>query len=632
MSAHQAVGAIRSIVREVRGRCRTEGLRVPDSLVANVTKAAILDPSNKFDSDAELTPEDVDAIVSLAVAKVKEDTPLMDTLRLQAHMELNHISRDELREQQQEMQAEKLGTLEHVIVGADPKSREDLDGLYRKIVTSVLIRSRLGNETDITAVKETTAALESVLPAVQLASFLSLTAVEKTAQLEELSQIVTGIRLFNKSCGKGGSSIVDCPQQIVQGMTELCGALARHFRRMVTLAFDYTHQLLSAEAGAGDDGSLLTALQRNSWQASSCMAIILGDVMQVAHNMRGLLHRYNKGIAALQAAVQAKTAVSTDRVYPLFAEVSACWRGLLFERTFLLSLQSLLDGILPCCMKHGDRKPEKASKRIEAMRDDMCLQFDQDTAAAIELSRGNNPADSAQPPRPTTPTATLRPADVSPLELLLPGHTHDYASIPVQCGQMCPVLLHEKNLCFPADTSIGLLKYEGFVYGFSSTAAAISFARNPEKILQGMVEQAEHQVELVYMLGLKVVAMQEEPKGPVVKCDSGMQTELHPVAQHIDKSYRWNEWDLRRDALKLANIRKKQTHSTQTHNSNYRRENTTQVYLPKEQTTQTRKDASTSVPKPRTYIRGLRSKDTKVEVVDLTLGIGGVAIAPRPKP
>ena len=33
---------------------------------------------------------------------------------------------------------------------------------------------------------------------------------EKEVQLKELTSIVTGIRLFNRDCGKGGQGIDDC--------------------------------------------------------------------------------------------------------------------------------------------------------------------------------------------------------------------------------------------------------------------------------------------------------------------------------------------------------------------------------------------------------------------------------------
>jgi hypothetical protein len=39
---------------------------------------------------------------------------------------------------------------------------------------------------------------------------------------------------------------------------------------------------------------------------------------------------------------------------------------------------------------------------------------------------------------------------------------------------------------------------------------------------------------------------------PVTKHDNEAQTELHPIPSHIDPTYRWNEWDLKRDAIKLV--------------------------------------------------------------------------------
>ena len=41
--------------------------------------------------------------------------------------------------------------------------------------------------------------------------------------------------------------------------------------------------------------------------------------------------------------------------------------------------------------------------------------------------------------------------------------------------------------------------------------------------------------------------------------DKGMETPTHFVEKHIEPNYHWNEWDLRKKALQMANIRKKQT-------------------------------------------------------------------------
>jgi len=54
------------------------------------------------------------------------------------------------------------------------------------------------------------AALQSVFPPLELGTFMAMSKKDKERQLTELNLIVTGIRLFNKECGKGGEGIDDC--------------------------------------------------------------------------------------------------------------------------------------------------------------------------------------------------------------------------------------------------------------------------------------------------------------------------------------------------------------------------------------------------------------------------------------
>ncbi len=96
------------------------------------------------------------------------------------------------------------------ITDSRAKTKEDLESLYRKIVSAILLRSGLGSPTDISVVREATAALQSVFPPIELGTFMAMNKKDKERQLVELSLIVTGIRLFNKECGKGGEGIDDC--------------------------------------------------------------------------------------------------------------------------------------------------------------------------------------------------------------------------------------------------------------------------------------------------------------------------------------------------------------------------------------------------------------------------------------
>ena len=61
----------------------------------------------------------------------------------------------------------------------------------------------------------------------------------------------------------------------------------------------------------------------------------------------------------------------------------------------------------------------------------------------------------------------------------------------------------------------------------------------------------------------------------------------------------------------MANIRRKVTVSTQTELSNFRIDNETQVWLPKENETNTGINASTNTELPKTYIVGLRDKNVR---------------------
>lgn len=104
------------------------------------------------------------------------------------------------------------------IVSFEPRSGNDFEGitlLYKKIFNYLLYKNKqhiigkysqikLTNAINNTIEREVAAALESVLPRAGLRPFVSLTTPEKVAQLCELSNIVIGIRLFNRDIGKGG--------------------------------------------------------------------------------------------------------------------------------------------------------------------------------------------------------------------------------------------------------------------------------------------------------------------------------------------------------------------------------------------------------------------------------------------
>lgn len=106
----------------------------------------------------------------------------------------------------------------------------------------------------------------------------------------------------------------------------------------------------------------------------------------------------------------------------------------------------------------------------------------------------------------------------------------------------------------------------------------------------------------------------------------------------MDMKYHWNEWDHRRQALMLVNLKDKRTHSSQTDESHFRRESESQHYHPKDNSSQTVKSMSSNVPRNVVYLKGLRNNGKAVpkglyepfgtkhynfKVVDLTIDHDG---------
>nr|CEL74760.1 TPA: UPF0704 protein C6orf165 homolog,uncharacterised [Toxoplasma gondii VEG] len=102
--------------------------------------------------------------------------------------------------------------------------------------------------------------------------------------------------------------------------------------------------------------------------------------------------------------------------------------------------------------------------------------------------------------------------------------------------------------------------------------------------------------------------------------DAAVMTPVHFETLERDTSYHWNEWELRRRALKVADILNRTTRSSQTKSSHCRMEQETQVYPLKEKEQNTMKSKGTSTIRTKKYITGLRGKtNTKAETVKVEL-------------
>ncbi|XP_053566495.1 cilia- and flagella-associated protein 206 isoform X2 [Bombina bombina] len=618
MSHPQAESVIRNIIREIAQECAAKGQTVSETLVAFVVKAIVLDQRNGFNVDRTLTKNDVQKLIKLCVDRLMDPrSPSLETIKMQVYFDMNYTNRGEFLEEHHRVLESRLAPVCREITDSRARTAEELESLYRKIVIYVLLRSGLGSPTDIKVVREATAALQSVFPPTELGTFLSLIKKDKERQLKELTMIITGIRLFNKDCGKGGEGIDDLPTILKEAISATTKHIDSELQASREMAYKYTALIEEMEENKVKSNTLnanqLKEALYNSRQHEAFLNIILSDVIRCAQQVQMMDKQFGAQMEQLRVAVKSQTAVPTAQVYPLFISLSKLWNSFQDEIVLLSVLSNMVANLQPFLGIHEALFPDQV---IQPLFSGIVVKSDEERIKQTEGSRINSP-------------------EVLTKDWYFPENTANFERLPIQYHGFCGFTIAAKNgLLLPGNPDIGILKHRDRYYVFSSKEAASMFAKDPDHYISLIGEKAKQCAELIQLLELHqqfasiTPYSQAEEKlfiKPVSKCNSSTQTDTHIMETNIVKSYEWNEWELRRKAIKLANLRQKVTHSMQTHNSHLRRENFTQVYLPKQVGTQTKRDSATNVPKPQVFLAGLRgggmSKPTNMVKVNLTRAV-----------
>jgi len=341
-------------------------------------------------------------------------------------------------------------------------------------------------------------------------------------------------------------------------------------------------------------------VQINGRQHEAFLSLLLSDVKNCKYQIESLQSQYASRMDALKETVASKTAVPTSQVYPQFINLAHIWTSFQDEMVLLSVLSNIfasLDQFRKTRHSMLDEDIlEKLSQNIEVKTDDERIKETSSEQHRILPSRLAN----------------------KDIDILFPETTKNFEKLPIQYRGFCTTSISENDrLLLPSNPEIGVLQYKDNYFAFRNANSAYDFASKPEFYIKNVAERAKKSPELIQLLELhkQFAAITPYAKGkipgglieaPVKKADCGTQTDTHFMDSNIVKTYEWNEWELRRKAIKLANLRTKLTHSMQTDLSNYKRDNDTQVYLPKNVETQTKRENSTNVPKPSTFIAGLR--------------------------
>ncbi|NXR82258.1 CF206 protein, partial [Pycnonotus jocosus] len=612
MSGELTQSVIKRVIRQVGLECAAQGQSLSETLVAFMVKAVVLDPRNDFNMDRILTENDMQDLIQLCVTRLLDTTnPSLSTIKMQVYFDMNYANRDELLSEQERVLEGKVAPVVRAITESGPQ--EEMENVYQKIVTYALLRSGLGSPTDVEAIREVTAALQSVFPQTEMITFISLSKKDKEQQLKDLAMLVTGIRLYNKQCQKGGSGIDDLPNILHEAIPSATRTLDERLNSCQLLAHRYTALLESMQEDPHKHSQLSTFKLKealfNVRQYEAFLCILQSNAITSAQEVESLDVKFEAAMTVLKNTVQDETSIESKEVFPLFMELSKLWTGYQNEMLLLSFLTNMADNLQQFLEIQSQLFPEEI---LTSLLEGVTVKSDEERIKETMGTRVNV-------------------SDFRNQEWLFPETTDNFDQLLIQYHGFCAHSIGVKGITLPGNPAIGILKHKEKYYVFSSKEAAYNFAQDPDKFIQLNVEKAKKYAELLQLLELchqfeylvphaqarnaKKGLMKSPPK-----CDSGTQTDTHILPPTIVRSYEWNEWELRRKAIKLANLRRKLTHSMQTNLSHMRRENFTQVYLPKVVGTQTKRDNSSNVPKPQIFLKGLRggSSTTHMVTVDLT--------------
>jgi Domain of unknown function len=580
-------------------------------------------------------------------------------------------------------------TLIAEVVMEDASDYESLTVLYRKIFRFLLDFAPNSTRQDKLIEREVATALESVFPRVGLKTFVQLLHNEKISQLEELANIVLGIRLFNRHQGGGGAGIDDMDKDgkklavtmlddvsdEVQYFTASCMKYqqavvrAQFMRRRadMSVAVEETKGGCAADRRACDLSKLVPLMIVERWlkelvnrrQYLGFLKTLQGEISNVQVRMSEICRNIGEVLESVQLMVTNKANVSKELVYPRFESLGALWVGLFEEVTLLLARSSTLSALCKYRMSFtptlddsyyetimsqsidvyddyapdsefapslsdieckseskGDHKPYPPSSsscviedhKAEVKNSHADCEDDIDDGSAVGASTA---AESAEASKSTDAGATLLSAHDTPDFLLLPLELQGY----------CPwSMVHAHGLLLPGKPALGVVRYQNMYYVCEHAKAIASFMLYPERYLQNIRARSLQNPEYIHLLRLqrwfphasisKLLQTNESGSAPSAgrpaMRDASTGTPTHFIESNMDINYHWNEWELRRRALKIANLTGCKTSSQQTDSSHFRREAGSQVCTLRDKDTQTKRDKGTNPPVITTYIAGLR--------------------------
>lgn len=628
--------SIQTIGKELMLACRQLGHAISETLAALVASTVINESTGGFYVERSIEESEAKIVVEEAAKRIlSKDEPGVACLRLQASYEIAfaELERETLKQKSAAKEAEeKVAAWISSFTAKFDQDFDTLTGLYKKIYQYLLLRctsptgaSQPPRDTDIE--REVAAALESVFPRVGLRAFVALTGPEKAAQIQELAGIVLGIRLFNQHQHKGGAGLPEIAGVIERlKSNELLEDVQKEADELSDLCKVYTDAILTAtrhtDSGPWDKLPSDEEIERARsdllyHRQYLCYLLNLQeDLAGSVDRLRRDEKKLEEELVDLDALIGGRASVPKEQVYPRFDAMARGYRAAWQEVLALQARAKLHDVLISLRSQYFPHLPKTAQDHLDRFRPRQgeLLLADDDSEEPVNLDAIPGPKGERDGMSGHAVRLTVENSD-------------NFLQLPLDFQGFCVHTLVTRNrLLVPGNPALGVVKYAGRYCVFASERGCAEFCAEPDRFFGGVREACYKQPELIHLLRIH----EDFPKSSLhaiitatvgnqvpMQADMGTETPLHFEESHIDKQYEWNEWRLRREALHMADIRRKSTSATQTALSHLRRESESQVYLPQDMATNTAVNRGTNPPRWRKYNVGMRGEPQPMRVTEI---------------
>lgn len=496
--------------------------------------------------------------------------------------------------------------------------------------------------------REVAAALESVFPRISLKAFINLGAEEKHAQLDELANIVLGIRVFNQHIGKGGVNIPNIEQEAVVLLRQLEVSLSEEVEKAQRICIDLQELIVRSHL-QHPEGVTSHMLRRwkdelmNRRQYLSYLQSLQEDMAVSERKVCSLRGTITSEMGDLQELVGNRASVPKEHVYPKFYEIAAQWTGLSHEYKVIIGRTRTMEVLRMFCNSYTPTSHDgielqgdvvtaleedalAAEAAVSATMDGSVTTYPgQDPSMEVEAKTGDDASTPSIESNMLTihdrahamlPPETTRRMD-RPVKLSIES-TPEFMQLPLEYQGFCSwTIVKRQGLLLPGKPELGVVRFKNRFFVFAHQVAINTFMEDPDCFVEGALQRAVLSPELIHLLRLqdsfpdkcitRILQGDTSRKlcpraaGTVPeKYDASTGTPVHFVAKYFESGYHWNEWVHRRRALQVANLRSCVTKSQQTDVSHFRRANNTQVHLQRAKHTQTSRSNGS---KPLQHVR-----------------------------